>query len=85
MNSTRKKTLITISILLILGLLVVSFIIFLKKNTKLVCNSYSVDKCPNECVVCPPCIYCSSISCQTEAFCTSIGFDKNWYDTYVVK
>lgn len=45
------------------------------------CNSYSVDMCPAECVVCPPCIYCSSISCQTEEFCKDMGIDKDWYES----
>jgi hypothetical protein len=43
------------------------------------CSSYSVENCPIQCVVCPPCIQCSSISCQTEEFCKSIGFDREWY------
>jgi hypothetical protein len=45
------------------------------------CNEYSVESCPNSCVVCPPCFECSSISCQTEAFCNNIGFDRDWYDS----
>jgi len=44
------------------------------------CNSFSYSSCPEQCVVCPPCIMCSSISCQTKEFCKSIGFDKSWYD-----
>jgi len=31
-------------------------------------------------VVCPPCEACSSISCHSEQFCKSIGFDKSWYE-----
>lgn len=46
----------------------------------IVCSEYTADACPNDCVVCPPCAECSSISCQTEEFCAGIGFDKNWYD-----
>jgi len=48
------------------------------------CSSFSVEDCPNQCVVCPPCIQCSSISCQTEGFCKSIGFDRNWYNRTVI-
>jgi hypothetical protein len=44
-----------------------------------VCTDYEAESCPDSCVVCPPCIECSSISCQTEEFCQSIGFDKEWY------
>jgi len=44
------------------------------------CNTYSAEECPEQCVICPPCAYCSSISCQTEEFCKSMGFDKNWWD-----
>ena len=44
------------------------------------CSSFSVEVCPNQCVICPPCIVCSSISCQTEEFCKSIGFDRSWYN-----
>ncbi|MFH1234975.1 MAG: hypothetical protein V1493_05180 [Candidatus Diapherotrites archaeon] len=43
------------------------------------CNSFSVEACPAECVVCPPGEVCSSIACGSEEFCKSIGFDKNWY------
>ncbi|MCX6776199.1 MAG: serpin family protein [Candidatus Micrarchaeota archaeon] len=43
------------------------------------CQNYSVDKCPSQCVVCPPCAACSSISCQSEGFCESIGFNRSWY------
>jgi hypothetical protein len=45
------------------------------------CNSFSVPACPSECVVCPPCLACSSISCQTKEFCNSIGFDENWFNS----
>ncbi len=44
------------------------------------CESYSSENCPSKCIVCPPCLECSSLSCQTEEFCESIGFDKNWYE-----
>jgi len=44
------------------------------------CSLFSADNCPNLCVVCPPCEACSSISCQTEEFCKSIGFDRSWWE-----
>ena len=44
------------------------------------CNSYQPENCPAQCVVCPPCPECSSISCQTEDFCKSIGIDRSWYE-----
>jgi len=47
------------------------------------CANYGVDECPSDCVVCPPCEACSSISCQSEEFCSSIGFGKDWYDSAV--
>lgn len=43
------------------------------------CSDYNAESCPSNCVVCPPCEACSSISCQTGEFCSSIGFDKDWY------
>ncbi len=45
------------------------------------CKSYNAENCPFECVVCPPCAACSSISCQAANFCQEIGFDKNWYES----
>jgi len=44
------------------------------------CDTYRLDECPEECVACPPCPACSSISCQTEDFCAGLGIDKNWYE-----
>lgn len=44
------------------------------------CTFYSIDECPIECVVCPPCMECSSISCQSEDFCAEMGIDRSWYD-----
>lgn len=78
MNKTTKIILL-VSIVIIVSLVSI-FVIILLKNSKTSCNSFSVEKCPNECVVCPPCIYCSSISCQTEEFCKNIGFDRSWYE-----
>ncbi len=44
------------------------------------CTSYSPDTCPGNCVVCPPCPECSSISCQSEEFCAGFGIDRTWYE-----
>ncbi|MEM4272084.1 MAG: DUF333 domain-containing protein [Candidatus Bilamarchaeaceae archaeon] len=44
------------------------------------CTSYSAEACPADCVVCPPCAICSSVSCQTKEFCESMGFNSMWYD-----
>lgn len=44
------------------------------------CTSYSVEKCPSSCTVCPPCEMCSSISCNTVEFCQSIGFNRSWWE-----
>jgi hypothetical protein len=43
------------------------------------CSGFAADNCPSECVVCPPCEVCSSISCRTEQFCNSIGFNRTWW------
>lgn len=55
----------------------VADVIYLSSRTE--CSSYSVENCPDECVVCPPCIYCSSVSWQTEDFCQKMGFNRSWY------
>lgn len=47
---------------------------------EIVCNNFDVQKCPGNCVVCPPCPECSSISCQTKEFCAEMGIDKDWYN-----
>ncbi|VVB58347.1 Outer membrane protein assembly factor BamB [Candidatus Anstonella stagnisolia] len=44
------------------------------------CTSYAPEECPSGCVVCPPCEACSSISCQSEQFCKSIGFNRSWWE-----
>jgi hypothetical protein len=43
------------------------------------CNNYSYYECPKGCVICPPCAFCSSLSCQTEEYCKSLGFNASWY------
>ncbi|MCI0503136.1 DUF333 domain-containing protein [Candidatus Micrarchaeota archaeon] len=54
-----------------------------KSQMKDWCTNFGVDTCPADCVVCPPCEVCSSISCQSEEFCESIGFGRDWYNTTV--
>ena len=44
------------------------------------CNAHQPDSCPDSCVVCPPCPECSSISCQSEEFCSGLGIDRSWYE-----
>jgi len=44
------------------------------------CQTFEPDGCPEECVVCPPCPACSSISCQSEEFCEEMGINRNWYE-----
>jgi hypothetical protein len=77
MNKTTK---IVLAVSIIVTIFLISmFVIISSRNSKTLCNSFSVEKCPDECVVCPPCEICSSISCQTEEFCKNLGFDRNWY------
>jgi len=44
------------------------------------CQAYSAENCPAECVVCPPCEVCSSISCQSADFCAKLGFTREWHE-----
>ena len=55
----------------------------LKYKEKNNCNNFSTENCSGECVICPPCEECSSISCQTEKFCKNIGFGRDWYKNNV--
>jgi hypothetical protein len=45
------------------------------------CSSFAYENCPAGCVICPPCEVCSSISCQSEEFCASLGFNRSWYES----
>ncbi|MEM5777881.1 MAG: hypothetical protein QXJ06_05585 [Candidatus Aenigmatarchaeota archaeon] len=72
-------------IFVILVSLVLAALYYFTIQRELKCSSFSVDKCPDECVVCPPCEVCSSVSCQTEAFCRKMGFNRSWYEDMVVK
>jgi hypothetical protein len=74
-----KKFYLGLLILILLSVVLFTQYLGRPEKTVVECNSYSVEACPNDCVVCPPCPKCSSLSCQTEGFCESIGFDKDWY------
>ncbi len=54
---------------------------FCPGSQNIICDSFNSENCPSQCVVCPPCAACSSISCQTESFCQNIGFDRSWYES----
>jgi hypothetical protein len=49
-------------------------------ESPLVCELFTPENCPSECVVCPPCPECSSISCQKKEFCAEMGIDESWYE-----
>ena len=49
-------------------------------DRKEACADYNVGLCPSECVVCPPCPECSSISCNTEDFCAEMDIGPDWYE-----
>jgi len=73
---------LAIAVLVVTFILVVASGLFLYKNyagNQMNCTSFGVDKCPEQCVICPPCEVCSSISCQTEEFCNGIGFNRSWW------
>jgi len=44
------------------------------------CKELSTGLCQyvRGCMLCPPCPECSSIGCQSVAYCKSAGFDENW-------
>ncbi len=51
-----------------------------KMAEKIKCELYNVEECPLQCVICPPCPECSSISCQSQEFCEKMGIDRDWYE-----
>jgi hypothetical protein len=61
---------------IIILILVTVFLVGCNKSSE--CKDYTYNECPKECVVCPPCEVCSSISCQTEEFCNNMGFNRSW-------
>lgn len=67
-----------VSIIILVSVLL--FVIDAGDEKKQECESYSAEECPESCTVCPPCAACSSISCRSDDFCKSIGFDKSWYE-----
>jgi hypothetical protein len=75
-----KKFHVGLFILIILSIVLFSSYLDSSIEVAAECDSYSVDMCPIDCVVCPPCEVCSSISCQTEDFCENIGFNRTWYE-----
>jgi hypothetical protein len=77
----KKGIIILICILVLTFIIVIYLAIINTTKTSLNCSNYSIDKCPKNCGVCPPCEVCSSISCQTEEYCKNIGFNKGWYDS----
>jgi len=80
MNKNKKIVLITAGIIFLILICVSLFFIVGHSSKKEVCTSFSITECPNSCVVCPPCEVCSSLSCQSEEFCTSLGFNRSWYE-----
>lgn len=56
-------------------------------NTNTDCSTIeSIDTCmASNCVVCPPSIEASSLSCQTEEFCQNLGFTKTWWPNMQAK
>jgi hypothetical protein len=83
MIKSNKKILLFTVILLIAILLTATYLLIFSKK-KIICNSFSDENCPNECVICPPCKACSSISCQTEEFCKDMGIDRDWYNNLLI-
>jgi hypothetical protein len=77
----KKGIIILICILLLSFIIVICLATINTKKINLNCSNYSIDDCPDNCVICPPCEVCSSISCQTEEYCKDISFDKEWYDS----
>lgn len=85
MKKQNKNTII-FSVVLIVGLSIGAALFFdyWKENRAVTidenyCNQYQPDFCPDGCIVCPPCLECSSIQCRLASSCETIGFDKNWY------
>jgi hypothetical protein len=78
-----QKSMISVKIFLMLTLSI--YIFGCSENKVNDCSSHPYYDCPAECVVCPPCEVCSSVSCQTEEFCKGLGFDRQWYENNVFK
>jgi hypothetical protein len=78
-NDMKKRVILFIGVVLLAAILLTLYLGD-DKGTFNYCGSFSDADCPANCVVCPPCPECSSISCQTEEFCESIGFNRTWYE-----
>jgi hypothetical protein len=84
----NKKIILVIVIFAVMEAGIVTLLVINRSNSapsptnvnQVVCSQYDIDNCPGDCTVCPPCPECSSISCQTEQFCQSMGIDDDWYD-----
>ena len=78
----KRYYFILVILLIVFAITIGAYFLLGENNTKkLNCNESSYDKCPNECVICPPCEVCSSISCQTKEYCEGMGFNRSWYDS----
>lgn len=81
----KNSVLIILVILIALSVIVISlYLLFPVKvdnleMQNLTCKDFTAETCPVKCVVCPPCAVCSSVSCNSKEFCSSIGFNENWY------
>jgi hypothetical protein len=80
MKKGRKKSWFSTKCFLI-AIAIIVFTVAIIIQPEANCSSFSVDKCPNQCIICPPCEVCSSISCQTEEFCKSMGFNRTWWES----
>jgi hypothetical protein len=81
--SNRKRHLFILAgvIALVILLSIIMFVFTDEKelNQEILCNSSSVENCPESCAICPPCEVCSSIVCRSQEYCESIGFNESWY------
>ncbi|MFZ2454896.1 MAG: hypothetical protein WAX07_00235 [Candidatus Altiarchaeia archaeon] len=72
-------------LILIIAVLIVSVIaglyLFNPFRSESACGSYAYSDCPQRCVVCPSCEFCSSVRCQTEESCAKIGFNRTWHES----
>ena len=50
-------------------------------STTINCSNYSLNHCPDECSMCPPCKECSSLRCNSEENCESQGFNVSLYSS----
>ena len=49
------------------------------ENILLACSEYTVDECPDDCVICPSCSECDDLLCESSSFCQEQGFTAQWY------